>query len=81
MFLDRFLAHRGAAYAVQALFGLMLMTLISGLLSPILSISPQLLAIRMLSIEAASVLLWAMSSPGEPAVDTERATEASTASS
>jgi MFS transporter, DHA1 family, multidrug resistance protein len=81
VFLDRFPAHRGAAYAVQVLFGLMLMTLISGLLSPILSISPQLLAIGMLSIEVASVLLWAMSSRGEPAVETETATEASTAGS
>jgi DHA1 family bicyclomycin/chloramphenicol resistance-like MFS transporter len=75
--LDRFPAHRGAASAVQALFGLILMTLISGLLSPILSISPQRLAIGMLSIEVASVLLWAMSGHRQPVVEAESATKAS----
>jgi DHA1 family bicyclomycin/chloramphenicol resistance-like MFS transporter len=73
--LDRFPAHRGAASAVQALFGLILMTLISGLLSPILSISPQLLAIGMLSIEVTSILLWATSNRAEAPVVAERATE------
>ena len=75
--LDRFPAHRGAASAVQALFGLVLMALISGLLSPILSISPLLMAIGMMSIEVASVLLWAMSSRKGPAVEAESVTRVS----
>jgi len=75
--LDRFPSHRGSASAVQALFGLVLMTLISGLLSPILSISPLLMAIGMMSIEVASVLLWAMSSRRGPAVEAESVTKVS----
>ena len=75
--LDRFPAHRGAASAVQALFGLVLMALISGLLSPILSISPLLMAIGMMSIEVASVLLWAMSSRRGLAVEAQSVTKVS----
>jgi len=65
--LDRFPRHRGAASSVQAFLALSVNATVSGIVSPLVSLSPFTLSAAVLAVSVAGFFLWLLSGRSEDA--------------